>query len=367
MTITYDAKRAYHNRRGLGNYSRDLIRLMTQFAPENTYNLLNPSVKNSIALPYATDINEITPSGLWQCIPSLWRSFGCINSIKELHTDIYHGLSGELPYGIHKPGCRKIVTIHDAIFMRNPQQYSATYRQTFLQKCRYACRAADTIVAISEQTKRDCIRYFGADEQKIQVIYQGCNNRFRKTVSPEERKQVLQQYDLPEQYLLYIGAIEPNKNICNLIRALHHAKIDLPLLIVSLPSKYAENITALAKELKVKTEIRYNIPFTDFPAIYQQAHAFALMSYFEGFGIPVLEAVCSHTPVIAASGSCLEETGGDAALYAKPDDIENIAEQLKLVINDQTTRNRLIKASDAQAAKFTDQAIADRLLQLYQQ
>ncbi len=367
MIITYDAKRAYHNRRGLGNYSRDLIRLMTQYAPDNNYFLLNPSAKGSISLPYASKINEITPSGLWRYTPSVWRSLGCVSQIEKLHTDIYHGLSGELPYGLHNLNCRKIVTIHDAIFMRYPQQYSATYRHTFLQKCRYACKTADTIVAISEQTKRDCVRYFDADEQKIQVIYQGCNNQFRQIVPLEDRKQVLQRYNLPEQYLLYVGAIEPNKNLENLIRALKITLDPPTLVIVSLPSKYADYITELAKELKVKIEIRYNIPFTDFPAIYQQAVAFVLMSYFEGFGIPVLEAVCSHTPVLAASGSCLEETGGDAAIYARPNDIEHIAVQLDTIIYHPFVREQLIKASDAQAAKFSDRAIADKLIRLYLQ
>lgn len=367
MIIAYDAKRAYHNRRGLGNYSRDLIRLMTIYAPENNYYLLNPKAKDSIKLQFDDKITQINPTGAWKLMPSLWRTYGCNNTISQLNTDIYHGLSSELPYGIHSLACRKIVTIHDAIFMRFPDQYSASYRQIILQKCRYACKSADTIVAISQQTKQDCIYYFGADEHKIQVIYQGCNNRFRNMLSQQQKDEVIQRHKLPEHYILYVGAIEPNKNISNLIKAIHIAHAELPLVIASAPSKYAQDITALAQQLGVTIDIRYQVPAEDLPAIYQNADLFAFMSYFEGFGIPVLEAVCSHIPIIASKNTCLQETGGNAALYAEPGNPEEIAEQINLALNDTNLRQQLINACDAQAEKFSDTTIARNLIKLYRQ
>ena len=366
MIIAYDAKRAYHNRRGLGNYSRDLVRLMTEYAPENKYFLLNPSANKSINLPYEDSITQIMPRKLWKLVPALWRSYGCISDLKHLQPTIYHGLSGELPYGIENVDCIKIVTIHDAIFMRYPQQYSATYRKMFLHKCQYACQVADVIIAISEQTKRDCITYFNADEKKIKVIYQGCNNQFRQTISEDDRLAVIQKYGLPTDFILYVGAIEPNKNLDNLIRAMHEAELDLPLVIMSMPSRYADQILASAKQLNVSIDIHYDIPFSDFPAIYQQAKAFCLLSFFEGFGIPVLEAVCSHTPVLASNSSCLEETGGKAALYADPTDVDDIASQLNKIVNNNATRRMLNKASIGQAELFTDQTIANNLIDLYE-
>ncbi len=367
MLIAYDSKRAYHNQRGLGNYSRDLIRLMVQYAPQNRYFLFNPKQQGSIQLPFEQNITQITPQGIWKYLPSLWRSYGCNGQLFQLKPDIYHGLSGELPYTIHRLPCRKIVTIHDAIFMRYPQQYSATYRYVFLQKCRYACHVADTIVAISEQTKRDCIEFFGADPQKIQVIYQGCNNQFYRIVSQSDRQIIKSRYQLPDNYILYVGAAEPNKNIGNLIRAISIAKIDIPLIIVCNQTNYLNSLITLAQQLDIDMRILPNIPFADLPAIYQQATCFAFLSFFEGFGIPVLEAVCSHIPILASSGTCLEETGGNAAIYAMPDNIEHIAQQLNQLLHNRQLRQQLINASYSQAEKFTDPNIANNLIRLYQQ
>lgn len=367
MLIAYDAKRAYHNHRGLGNYSRDLIRLMTIYAPQNTYLLFNPQQKNSIQLPFAEHIEQITPNHLWKLMPSLWRSYGCLHDLNKFQPDIYHGLSGELPYFIERLKFRKIVTIHDAIFMRYPEHYSTTYRHLFLQKCLYACSAADTIVAISEQTKRDCITYFGADERKIRVIYQGCNNQFRTIIDQQERLKIKLKYDLPDHYILYVGATEPNKNIEGIIRAMNIAKTDMPLVVVCNLTKHINRLADLAFKLHVAVKFMPNTPFSDFPAIYQQAECFAFMSFFEGFGIPVLEAVCSHIPILAASGSCLEETGGKAALYAQPDNIDDIADKLDIILTDQTIRQQLIEASFDQANKFSDPTIAQNLINLYQE
>ena len=367
MLIAFDAKRAYHNRRGLGNYSRDLVRLVTSYAPDNEYLLFNPRESGSLTLPYSDLVSEVLPSSVWRLAPSLWRSFGCVDDIRRLGVELYHGLSGELPFGIHRLPVKKIVTIHDAIFMRYPDNYSTCYRHLFLRKCRYACRTADIVIAISEQTRRDCIDYFGAAPEKIRVVYQGCNARFRQQLSRDELSACRQRYSLPEHYLLYVGAIEANKNLDNLIRAMSIARLQLPLLVVGHHSKYVGHITALARQEGVHLELRHDIPFADFPAVYQQADAFALMSFFEGFGIPVLEAVCSHIPVLASNRSCLDETGGDAAIYADPASPEDIARQLQRLLYDNELRTQLIANSYPQAERFTDLKIATNLINTYKQ
>jgi len=236
MIIAFDAKRAFANRRGLGNYSRDVIRLMRTYAPENDYVLFgSPSDAYE---PGAARV--VSPKGLWRCFPSLWRTCGCLNSLDGI--DIYHGLSGELPFGIHRKEVKTVVTVHDAIFMRYPELYSATYRWLFARKVQYACDHADLIIAISEQTKRDIIEFFHADERKIHVVYQGCNNRFREPVSEARLAAVRKQYRLPEQFILSVGAIEPRKNLKNLIEAMSMAHIDLPLVAVgarvSMPNRW---------------------------------------------------------------------------------------------------------------------------------
>ncbi|MCQ2342732.1 MAG: glycosyltransferase family 4 protein [Paludibacteraceae bacterium] len=334
MKICFDAKRYYHNSRGLGNYSRDVVRLLREYAPDWQLDLIDKS--------------------------GLARSF-----MRVPACDIYHGLSGELPFRIQHQGMRSIVTMHDAIFIRYPQLYSPTYRWLFTQKVQYACRVADCILAISEQTKRDMIEFFHADESKIKVVYQGCSNTFRQPISPEQVTAVRQQYGLPDDYLLDVGAIEPRKNLHNLIRAMAAAHIDLPLVAIGGHSQYADEAAVLAKQLGVRLILRHQVPFADFPAIYTGARVLCYPSIFEGFGIPILEAMCVGTPVLTSTGSCFAETGGDAAMYADPSSPEHIGEQLQHILTDNHLRQEMIAKGFAQAARFDDPTVANNLITLY--
>lgn len=355
MRVAFDAKRAYHNTRGLGNYSRDVIRLLTTYAPEHEY-ILCAQPTDRYTFP---NTRTLAPQGLWRLFPGLWRSRGCLSALKGV--DIYHGLSGELPFGIHKTGIRTVVTMHDAIFVRYPELYSPTYRRLFTHKVQYACDIADTIIAISEQTKRDLVEFFHADERKIQVVYQGCSHIFREPVSEEQIAEVRKRYDLPEHYLLDVGAIEARKNLKNLIRALSAAHINTPLIAVGGASRYAEEAAALAKQEGVTLRLMHGVPFRDFPALYKGAEVLCYPSIFEGFGIPILEAMCVGTPVVTSTGSCFAETGGDAALYADPSDIEQIGAQVYKALHDTALRQKMVEKGFQQAQKFTDEVVAANL------
>ena len=359
--IAFDAKRAFANARGLGNYSRDTIRLLSAYASQNEYFYCGiPSARFSPQFG-----TTISPQGMWRYFPALWRMRGCLTSLQQYHVDIYHGLSGELPIGIHRTGIQTIVTMHDAIFMRYPELYSIGYRHLFANKVRYACAHADVIIAISEQTKRDIITYFHADERKIRVVYQGCNNQFRKPISKEEVQAVRSKYCLPDQYLLYVGALERRKNLYNLQLAMESAHIDVPLVYVGAPSKYGETLRQLSIQCHQEIYFLHGIPFTDFPALYKGAEVFVYPSVFEGFGIPILEAMCVGTPVLTSTGSCFEETGGRGALYADPNDVEAIGKQLAMMLADSSLRKQMIQEGYKQSEKFTDDEVARHLLEIY--
>ena len=360
IRIAFDAKRAYHNHRGLGNYSRDVIRLLTTYAPENEY-LLYAQPTDLYTFPHT---QTISPRGVWSLMPSLWRSFGCVNDLDGV--DVYWGLSGELPFGIHRKPLKKVVTVHDAIFLRYPELYSAGYRRLFARKVQYACEHADLIIAISEQTKRDIMDFFHADERKIRVVYQGCNNRFRKPVSENSVQTVKQKYALPDNYLLAVGAIEPRKNMQNLIEAISLAGIDLPLVAVGAQSKYALQMSNMAKERKVELIFLHNLHFADLPAVYKGAEVFCYPSIFEGFGIPILEAMCVGTPVLTSTGSCFAETGGNAARYANPMHPEEIAQQLADILSSSQIRQAMIEKGYEQANLFADETVASNLIRAYQ-
>lgn len=361
MKIAFDAKRAFANRRGLGNYSRDTIRLMASYAPKNEYLLCGqPS-----ALYHLDGAQVLRPNALWKPMPWAWRSVGCVSALVRNHVDVYHGLSGEIPYGICRTNIKTIVTMHDAIFVHYPHLYSATYRWLFTKKVQYACNHADRIIAISEQTKRDLITYFHVEERKIRVVYQGCHRQFREPVSDEAVRAMRLKYQLPDHYLLYVGAIEPRKNLLNLVQAMALCHINVPLVMMGAHSAYAEQVATLAHSSNVPVRFLHNIPFGDFPAIYRGAEVFVYPSVFEGFGIPILEAMCVGVPVVTSTGSCFEETGGDAALYADPHDCQEMGSQIARVLSDRTLRTRMVQAGHLQADKFTDAQVANHLLAVY--
>lgn len=367
MRIGYDAKRLFCNYRGLGNYSRDLVRILNEYYPENQYDLFTPKIKINFPInPQNTQI--IQPSGIYKMLPSsVWRSIGLKAEIKKASDDIFHGLSQELPVGIEKLSVKKVITFHDAIFIRYPELYDTSYRKVFTVKNRQSCRIADRIIAISEQSRQDAIEFFNADPAKVEVVYQGCNNIFRQKASSIEKEQVKIKYNLPEDYLLFVGAIEPRKNIASILQAIADENIDMPLVVVGRQTDYKRELLGLVEKLKLSSQIyfQHQVETKDLPAMYQMARLFIYPSIFEGFGIPVLEALCSETPVITSTGSCFEETGGKFSLYVQPQSSEEIGMAIRKVLTDSHLQTTMKSQGLLHAEKFTDDKIADRLINLY--
>jgi len=369
MKIAFDAKRAFHNARGLGNYSRDTIRLLSTFYPENDYLLFNPSEKKNIVFPTPSNTTAIIPTSIiGKTFPALWRSKGMCKQLKQLNVDLYHGLSQELPWGIENTSAKSVVTMHDAIFMRYPHLYSSSYRAIFIQKNKYACRVADRIIAISEQTKRDIIKYFNADENKISVVYQGCNNIFRAPVSDEAKRNVRNKYNLPGHFLLNVGAIEKRKNVALIVEAMQRKQVDAHLVIVGKPDAYFEEVSALISKYGLENQVHFihNAETVDLPVIYSLAEIFIYPSIFEGFGIPILEALCVGTPVISSIGSCFEETGGAYSRYINPQNADELGDTILEVLNDGALRNEMKMKGLEFSEKFSDQNVATNLMKVYQ-
>jgi len=367
MVIGYDAKRLFCNQRGLGNYSRDLIRILSSYYPENTYHLYTPEIKIEVNIN-KKNTSVIQPNGIYSVLPkALWRSFGMTNQIVKNEDQIYHGLSQELPYGIEKTTVRKVITFHDAIFMRYPELYSPSYRAIFIQKNKFACRTADRIIAISQQTKRDIIEFFDADEKKIDIVYQGCNNIFRTKIDEDIKNRVKEKYNLPERYLLNVGAIEKRKNSAQIIEALYSQKIDIPLVIVGKPTDYIKELKSLICKYKMGSQVLFihDADTPDLPAIYNMAEIFIYTSIFEGFGIPILEALNSGTPVISSTGSCFEETGGDRSCYVHPESPDELAHAIIGILNNKIVRREMIDEGLKYATKFNDVSIANELMNVY--
>lgn len=367
MNIGFDAKRVFQNRSGLGNYSRSTLRLLSRFYPYNNYYLFSGKPDKKIFQPSENQFIVKPENGFSSFFPDYWRSWSLKHQANDLKLDIFHGLSNELPISVNKLNAKSVVTIHDLIFLRFPEYYSAVDRQIYSFKFKYACKAADKIIAISKATQDDIVSNFGTDPKKIQVIYQSCDPVFRIPVNSERKSEVRKKYNLPDQYILFLGTIEKRKNALSLIKAFLNENIDFPLVIAGKPTAYISEINDFLKDKPAGKRIifRHNIETSDLPSLYQSAMLFVYPSVFEGFGIPILEALNSGVPVLTSTGSCFAETGGDAALYCDPYNTEQIGSALLKLLNNSDLRQSMIEKGFNHSRQFDEEKVAANLMNLY--
>lgn len=379
MNIGFDAKRAFHNGTGLGHYSRTLIRSLSDYFPEHEYFLFNPKASTTFDLT-GPHLHEVQPAGFVnKLFRSAWRSSWVKNDLKKYKIDLYHGLSHEIPIGIQDTGIRSVVTIHDLIHERHPEQYNPIDVKIYTKKFRYACAHADKVIAISEQTKRDIMQFYGTPENKISVCYQSCNPSFGHVISEEEKQRVKKLYGLPDQFFLYVGSLIERKNLLNICKALFllRNELQIPLVVIGEGSNYKQQVKDFIKQNELESKViflsenetaRNAVEFRSaavFPAIYQSAIAMIYPSFFEGFGIPVLEALWSRLPVITSNVSCLPEAGGPGALYVDPANAEEIAAGMLKLYNDPAYVADLKTKGWAHAQWFTQQKCAAAVMEVY--
>lgn len=376
MHIAFEAKRAFNNFTGLGNYSRFVISALKENYPDEHYSLYTPKVsKREEAANFYKQNKEITvlPTGLWKAgsMKSAWRSKRIGKLAGKQKADVFHGLSNELPSGL-KDNTKKIVTIHDLIFLRYPDFYPIIDRNIYKKKFKSACKKADEIIAISEQTKTDIIEFFDIDSSRISVVYQGVHPIYKQDLKTRRLLYLLEQYSLHQPYFLYVGSIEDRKNAKDLVQAfklvLDQVKHDLLLLIIGKKTDYQREVEKEINKLKLDQNVRIynNIPFTELPYLYKGAVASVYPSSFEGFGIPVLEALSVGTFVVTGNQSAMKEAGGKHALYADPKNHEELAAQMVKLADDNEFNEQLLKGVDSHLEQFSSRKIAGDLMGIYQ-
>ncbi len=379
MNIGYDGKRAFQNKTGLGNYTRSLITILSRYYPDFKYSLFAPKQTGLFTIAAFNNVNAIFPKQpFYKRFRTIWRQIGMVKEIKNAGLDIYHGVSNELPRGIEKTGIKTLVTVHDLIFERYPETYHFDERYVHRWKIKRACKIADAIIAISQQTKDDLINLYNVNADKITICYQSCNPIFEKIISPAEKELVKERYRLPDQYFLFVSSIAPRKNLIAICRAmiLLKNKINIPLVVIGDGEKEKAEVKSLmlangmASQLILLNELPVSKgdPFTtaaDFPAIYQQAVALIYPSIFEGFGLPVLEALWSGLPVISSNTSSLREVAGEAALYFAPDNYGILAQHMLSVVSTVDLAEELRNKGFQQAQYFSQKNYAESIVQVY--
>jgi glycosyltransferase involved in cell wall biosynthesis len=327
------------------------------------------------------NIHEVLPaSPIDRIFSSTWRDRRIKKDLKKHKIDLYHGLDHELPDGIAQTGIKSVVTIHDLIYERYPKQFSPRELKRFSVLFRYACEKADKIIAISQQTREDIVEFFKTPEEKIVTCYQSCNPAFGKTVSQQEKQRVKKIYGLPDEFFLYVGSVIERKNLLTICKAVFilRNEITVPLVVIGDGKIYKQQVKDYIRQNDLEKKVIFlsdnpALPASlfqtaaDFPAIYQSAIAMIYPSFFEGFGIPVLEALWSRLPVITSDVSCLPETGGDAAYYVNPNSAGEIAEGMKKIRDDRQLRETMKEKGWKHAQNFTQQKSAAAVVKVYEE
>jgi glycosyltransferase involved in cell wall biosynthesis len=367
MKIGYDAKRIVRNGTGLGNYGRTLVNDIAQYDAQLDLRLYAPDkgrdelrgqivAQDNVSFCYPHDSAQPFAKA-W------WRTFRLVKDLQRDQIQIYHGLSGELPFGISKTNIRSVVTIHDLIFLRHPEYYHWLDTKIYTWKFLQTIKEADHIIAISECTKRDIMEFGEVDGSQISVIYQSCAPRF----GVRSQESGVRSQENRERYILSVGSIEERKNILLAVKALPYLPEDLQLVIVGRHTKYTDVVQEYVERhgLTQRVKILHGVKNEELPDLYAGAEAFVYPSVYEGFGIPIIEAISTGLPVVACTGSCLEEAGGPDNLYVAPDDAEGMAAAIRQVLRGAEGREERILRSQAYIRKFEGQNVAQQVVDLY--
>lgn len=368
ILIGFDAKRIVRNGTGLGSYARTLVNALSEnehlqlnlYAPDEGRDDLRQQIVNREKVKF------VYPEGLhFRFQRDLWRTKGVVKQLKEDGVQLYHGLSGELPAGLKAAGIPGVVTIHDLIFLRHPEYYHWWDVEIYRRKFKSTLKEASRIIAISECTKRDILYYGDFPEDKIDVIYQGCSNRFRKSVSEADKNRVKAKYNLSDNFILNVGSIEARKNVLLAVKALGCLLDSFRMVIVGKHTKYTDEVIAYVKKngLEDRVQILHGIPDDDLPVIYHLAKVFVYPSRYEGFGIPIIEAIQTGLPVVACTGSCLEEAGGPDCLYVSSDDVEGMANAIKQAIAEKDVR---VPRAQEYIKRFENSNLAAQVIEEYE-
>lgn len=367
MKIAFDAKRIFSNQTGLGNYSRTLVDNLKRYYANEDYLLFTPRITET-ENKYDQQFKTITPTATFKHI---WRSYSIKKDLEREEVDIYHGLSNEIPFWLKNT--KTIVTIHDVIFKALPHTYPQLDRWLYEEKTRYACKYADAIIAISEYTKQDLVNYYNVEPERIKVIYQACQAVFYESTNLlEQNANTNFLENLPTEFILSVGSIIERKNLLNLVKAIGQMpeKNRIPLVIVGKGNKYRKRIE---NHIQAKCLNKWFYWIDNLTSVYtlkklyQRASLFVYPSLYEGFGLPVVEAMLCGTPVITSNVTSLPEAGGKYALLVNPNKVDEMSSAIYRVLTDSVLKKELSEKGKKEAfERFNPKKLTEEMMSIYQ-
>jgi glycosyltransferase involved in cell wall biosynthesis len=369
MRIAIDIRKI--NEFGVGTYIWNLVRNLSAIDCQNEY-LLVGSHRNFHELgPLPDNFKQMYQAE----DESHWRHHITIPfALKRQNVDVVHVPHHEAP--LFNPS-KLVVTMHDCVHLLFPHEDSSKFRnyRHYLQTKRVV-ETAKHVLAVSRSTKDDLINIFELPESKISVVHNALDERFAFSHTTEERKHVLERYQLKEPFVLYSGKIRPHKNLHRLIEAFAVLKSELmederyrnlKLIIIGDELSKHQYLRLTVIRSGAQQDVRFFgfVPYPILRVFYQSAALFAFPSLYEGFGLPPLEAMANRTPVVASNTSSLPEVLGDAGILVNPENVFDIARGMKLILSDDVLRQKLVQKGIEQVAKFSWRLAAQNVLNTY--
>ncbi len=370
MTIYVDISAGVHNRAGLGRYAASLARALVAQDPGRFAFFYNQSgdvrpLAGLVGVPTRTVRAGYKP---WRMVVWLGQLAGLGFDRLLPDADLYHATEHLLMPMRHVP---TVLTVHDLIFRIFPQHHKRLNYWYLNAAMPLYCRRASAIIAVSQATRSDLVRLYGLDPAKITVVDEAAAPHFAPA-TPAQVAAVRARYHLPERYVLHVGTIEPRKNLSRLLEAVHRlrqAGEDVRLVVAGSRGWLYEGFFQRLEELALSDAVQLAgyVPDADLPAFYSGATLAAVPSLYEGFGLPVLEAMACGTPVVCSAASSLPEVGGDAARYFDPGDTPAMADALLGVWRDEELQGAMRGQGLARAAQFSWQRAAAETMKIYEQ
>jgi glycosyltransferase involved in cell wall biosynthesis len=377
MRIGIDYTAAARQRAGIGRYTRELVGALLKLESPHRYTLFAAvggletgdwrlEIENLQSLVSDVQLRTIPITDDW--LHRLWQRLRLPIPVEVITgpLDVFYSPDFVLPPTLR--AARTLLTVHDLSFLHYPDAFVPSLRQYLERVVPRSVARADRVLADSKATRDDLVAHFGAPPEKVQVLYSGVDSRFRPESGPGERERLKTRYDIGDRpYVLSVGTLQPRKNYVRLIKAFASLpRADWQLLIAGGRGWLYEDIFAEAEKHGDRVRVLGFVDDADLPALFRNAALFAFPSLYEGFGLPVLEAMACGVPVVCSNASSLPEVAGDAALMVDPLDLDGLAGAMARVLGDAHLRREMAVRGLAQAARFTWQEAARQLLDAFE-
>lgn len=385
MKIALDCSLVPGSRGGIGQYSYSLAHALAAIDKENSYSeyILVPVIDRILYpghrkadLPDTGNFRVVfkTIPVHFQLMRYLWFP-GMPGSLREymlggLDADVYHSHTYCVPLFRDRKK-RLVVTIYDVSVLTHPECHTKTNRDFCLRGIKDAVRYADRIIAISEHTKNDIIKYFNASPELVTVTRLAAGDAYREVKDPDSLQAARKKYGLPDNYILFVGSLEPRKNVRTLLKAYsllpERLKKEFRMVVAGGRGWLNSDIPGAVKDLGIEDRVTFAgyIDSSDIAAVYSGAAVFAYPSLYEGFGLPILEAMSCGTPVVTSDVSSMPEVAGEAAVLVSPRSPEAIAAALERVIEDADLGSEMRRKGLERSGGFSWEKCAGETLAVY--